>query len=66
MKLEREIFEKLLKEFPDIRDELLYEANERKQYANLNDKTRTAIKEKASKLVIKQFNVVQMNQNYES
>ena len=56
----------MLKEFPDIRDELLYEANERKQYANLNDKTRTAIKEKASKLVIKQFNVVQMNQNYES
>ena len=51
----------MLKEFPDIRDELLYEANERKQYANLNDKTRTAIKEKASKLVIKQFNVVQMN-----
>ena len=65
-KLEREIFEKMLKEFSEIREELLSEANERKKYAVHLENTRKAIDNKEAKLVIKQFNVVQMNQNYES
>ena len=56
LKLERDIFEKMMKEFPEIKGELVEEANIRTQYAKANKEARSAITTKESKLIIRKFN----------
>ena len=56
LKLERDIFEKMMKEFPEIKTELLEEANIRALYAKSSKEARNAITAKESKLIIRKFN----------
>ena len=55
-----------MKEFPDIKTELLEEANIRVHYAKLNRDARNAITQKESKFIIRKFNELSMRQNYEN
>ena len=66
LKLERDIFEKMMKEFPEIKTELLEEANIRALYAKSSKEARNAITAKESKLIIRKFNQVSMQQNYDN
>ena len=66
LKLERDIFEKMMKEFPEIKTELLEEANIRGMYAKASKDIRSAITAKESKLIIRKFNQVSMKQNYDN
>ena len=50
----------MMKEFPEIKTELLEEANVRASYAKSNKDTRAAISAKESKLIIRKFNQVSM------
>ena len=65
LRLEREIFEKMLKEFPDIKAEILEESNLRSQYFRNQMQTQDSIKNKEAKLVIRKFNEVANDQNFE-
>ena len=65
LRLEKDIFEKMLKEFPDIKAEILEESNLRSQYFRNQVQTQESIKNKAAKLVIRKFNEVAMEQNYD-
>lgn len=66
LKLERDVFDKMMKEFPEIKTELLEEANIRASYAKHQKDTRAAISNKEAKFVIRKFNQVSMQQNYEN
>ena len=60
LRLEKDVFEKMMKEFPDIKSEILEEANVRSQYFRYQAQTYNAILNKESKLVIRRFNEVAM------
>lgn len=65
LRLEKDVFEKMMKEFPDIKSEILEEANVRSQYFRYQAQTYNAILNKESKLVIRRFNEVAMELNYD-
>ena len=50
----------MMKEFPEIKTELLEEANIRALYAKSSKEARNAITAKESKLIIRKFNQVSM------
>ena len=54
-----------MKEFPDMKAEVLDESNLRSQYARKQGATYSAIINKEAKLVIRKFNEVAHQQNYE-
>ncbi len=55
----------MMKEFPDIKAEVLKESNLRSQYFRKQSMTYSAIINKESKMVIRKFNEVAHQQNYE-
>jgi len=55
-----------MKEFPEIKTELLEEANIRASYTKQHADARDAITTKESKFIIRKFNQVSMQQNYEN
>lgn len=65
LRLDRDVFEKMLREFPDMKTEILDDANLRSLYARKQSETTKAIVEKESKLVIRKFNEVANEKNYE-
>lgn len=64
LRLEREDFEKMLKEFPEIKADALEEANLRKLYNQKLEIKRNAIFNKESKLIIRMFNGVENDNHY--
>jgi hypothetical protein len=56
MRLDRETFEMMCKEFPSIKKELFEEANFRAVVTRYTRDTRQAIQENESKKVIRKFN----------
>ena len=65
LRLEKEVFERMMKEFPDIRAEILEESNLRSQYTRNQQLTYKSILNKESKMIIRKFNEVAMEQNYD-
>ena len=55
----------MMKEFPDIRAEILEESNLRSQYTRNQQLTYKSILNKESKMIIRKFNEVAMEQNYD-
>lgn len=65
LRLERDTFEKMLKEFPDIKAEILEESNLRQQYTRNQTQTYKSIVNKEAKLIVRKFNEVAMERNYD-
>ena len=65
LRLEKDIFEKMMKEFPEIKEEVLEESNLRSQYTRNQALTYKSILNKEAKLIIRKFNEVAMEQNYD-
>jgi len=64
LRLDREVFEKMLREFPDTKKLILDEANLRSQYVRKQNETTKAIVDKESKLIIRKFNEVASDKNF--
>ena len=64
LRLDLDDFEKMIKEFPDMKAELLKEANLSSSYFRQQENARLAIANKEAKQVIRKFNEVAMGQNY--
>ena len=65
LKLDKEVFERMLKEFPEMKEEINIEVNLRRSYNQFQKQTHAAIINKESKMVIRKFNEVAMEQNYD-
>ena len=63
-RLEKDTFEKMLKEFPEIKQEIEHEANLRKLAQESRVANYKAIFQNESKLIIRKFNEVNIEQNY--
>ena len=66
LRMDRDVFEKMMKEFPDIKQEILEDANLRSLYQKNQKTAYDAIFNKEPKMIIRKFNEVAREMHYDN